>query len=194
MSFNDRILSIILSNRKFGSDVESMLKRYRSLSIIYISLCTVGIVIGYGLSTQAQEVPSNSWMLTVIAVPLMILALLLLRQEDYNACSTIIVFAQHLINFYGAYFQGTSLASLFCIVTAPCYSFFLSPSFKIRVLNMSLTMAQFFHHTNHYEKIFKINLDAEQTRQITTLHSAAFSCLIFLCGITFVQKSVEINL
>ena len=194
MSFNDRILSLVLGNTRFDTDVESMLKRYQCLSAIYICLSMFGVICGCELSSQLPEGSPNKWLLTIIAIPLLILSLIFLRQESYNACSALIVLTMHLVNFSGAYIQGDSLASLFGLLTVPCSSFFLSPSFKIRVFNMSLTMAQFFHHTHHFQEIFKITINEEQARQINTLQSAAFSCLLYLCGITFVQKSVQANL
>ena len=194
MSFNTRILSIVLSNVRFGSDIESMLKRYQSLSIIYINLSLFGIICGYELTSWLKQTHSESGLLTVVFLPITFLSLILLRRENYEASATLVVISMQLSNFYDAHIQGNHLATLFGLMIAPNFCFFISSSWKIKILNMFLTMCQFLHHTYYIQKIFMTTFDEEQSRQISTLHSAVLTCLISLCVITSIQKSIEMNL
>ena len=194
MSFNTRILSLFLSNVRFGSDIESMLKRYKSLSIIYINFALFGICFGYELSSWLKQDHSGSWLVTAVSLPIMLATLILLRKEKYDASAILVVISMQLSNFYDAHFRGNHLATLFGLMIAPNFCFFISSSWVVRILNMFLTMCQFFHHTHHIHKIFMKPFDEEQARQISTLYFAVLTCLISLCIITSIQKSVEMNL
>lgn len=195
MSFNARLLAVFLNKKDSKSDVQSLRRHHQSLSIIYINISLFVITYGFELTLRIfGDRPSTNWLQTLTLAPIMMTSLVFLRNEKYDASAMMVVILMHLVNFFAAFFQKQFLPALFGLMIAPNSCFFISNSIKIQMVNIIITIGQFFHHIHNVQRMFQITHSPEQADQIKMLHSAIFFCMTSLCVAVFIQKSIEVRL
>ena len=194
MSFNTFLLTLCVKNMRFGSDVQSISKRYQVLAIIYVNICLIGIISGHELIVWMTLDTKDGHVLTSVMAPFISLSFWFLRRGKSDTAATVVLCYMHFVNFSAGHFTGQPMVALYALMLFPNFAFFLTPSFHVRVLNSVLCGFQFIHHILKIQEIFTITMSEEQSTQIVMLYIAAFVCLAFLCVSCFIQKSVEIGL
>ena len=194
MSFNSLLLSLFMKNTRLGYDVKSLVKRYQTLSIIYANITILFLVLIFEVITiYVLELP-NIQPLTLIIVPFIFLAIILLKIGNLESASASVLLYMHLLNFYASYFCGLGMASLYSLMLFPTFGHFLTSSLKVRILNVFICIFQFVCHVTLVRDKFNVTLTLEQSFDVFGLFASAFICMSSHCGICFIQKSIEFDI
>ena len=195
MSINTSILSLFLKNPRFPSDLNSLLQRSQALAIIYTNLLLFALVYGFELFLLCTTGSSENWLLTSFQAPLMLISFVLLVGGKHDVAAATVVCSIHLTNFCGAHVSGKPLAALYGLMITPNCCFLLTHSWKVRAFNFICCFGQFVHHCHKINAIFDTTtITDDQSVQIHSVCIFAAICLLSLCVISFVQRSLDLSL
>ena len=167
MSLNYFLLSTFATNTTVGSDIVSIQKRYRSLSIICLSLLQIIICYGYVFyDTFFAPLPGAT--VARIIPPLLILTLVLLRAGHNIGATVLFLCTFHLGALLSGVLSGVSLGALISLSLMPSIGFLITSSSRLHKLNFILCVAQNFLHIIQLNLIFDTLTEEEQRNQIFT--------------------------
>jgi len=191
---NTFLLSIFTNNRRFGIDVESLNQRLQYLTIIYINLATDACIFIFNL-TILYFIPSqNLYLMPLMTVPLSASCFLALRKRNLNLAAFLSMLKIHISNLICTDATNFSLSALYGIMMYPTMTMFLTPSFKLQLLNMFFCICEFLYNSHKVNEIYKVTLTEEQQRQITGVIATALNSILSICGATIIQKKIESNI
>ena len=99
-----------------------------------------------------------------------------------------------ITNICEGHISRQPLAATFGLMMIAALTFSMFPPVKIQILFFAISACQYAHHTILAQEIFRVMENKEQATQINKLHSASFSCLLFVCILLYVQKIIEANI
>ena len=192
-SFNSFLLYTFAKKVRLGSDVQSFLKRYQILSIIYSNFFYMLVIFSWEfISGILLDYPNTGKMIPICLVYTPI-SLFLLRRGRTDIAAGILIPYLHSLNF-GAGYLKQPMAALYALMLIPPFGFFVASSTRLRIINLGLCFLQIIYHTYSAHKVFEFGLTREQEIQMNTLLLGSYVCLFAICLSCYVQKSVENNL
>jgi len=193
-SINSFLLSFFAKNQTFGRDVESFFRRYQILSLIYVNLAETGVFVVYNFIAWYFYDNPNPYILLIACLPFSFLSFLCIRLRKIEASVIMLLIVMHGSNFIGSYNTNSPMPALYAVLLYPHFTFSLSSSFKIHLLNAGLCGAMFFYSARKINDMFRVTLTDEQSLQISRLIAAGVICVSFTILVSFIQKGVEMNI
>lgn len=193
-SINSLLLSIFAKNQKFGRDVESFFRRYQILSLIYVNLAETGVFVVYNFIIWFFYDNPAPYALLIVCLPFSLLSFLFIRLKKIEASVIMLLIVMHSSNFIGSYSTNSPMPALYAVLLYPHFTFSLSSSFKVHFLNAVLCGAMFLYSALKINDMFRVTLTDEQSLQISMLIAAGIICVSFTILVSFIQKSVEMNI
>jgi len=194
LDLNSFLLSIFAKNIRFGSDINSLRKRYQLLAVIYFYVTLFIAVVAFETITYFLFNLSDAQVLPLISTVFTILAFILLRKGKINCATNLIIVYWHVMNFSAGFICNRTILGFYALMVAPNLFFMLNTSFKLRFWNAIFCCLQYLNHVSKILDIFKVTLTDEQSKQIYLLINCSWACLLFLFASFFIQKSIENNL
>jgi len=189
-AINANLLRLFTRNEKVGQDVNSFLKRYQALSIIYVNalmmlfigIWTVLPFLGYSLPSCGQ---------IFLTYPMIALSLILLRRGQSESAAIVVLIYFHLNNIMMSNIFGMSIVSMWLTICCiPC-SFLLTSSVKVLLINMCMCILENSLVALKISEIFEVTFTEEQALLIMQLKGRCLTATIFLGLISFGQKSIK---
>lgn len=193
-SINSFLLSIFAKNQTFGRDVESFFRRYQILSLIYVNLAETGVFVVYNFIIWFFYDNPAPFMLLIVCLPFSLLSFLFIRLKKIEASVIMLLIVMHSSNFIGSYSTNSPMAALYAVLLYPHFTFSLSSSYKVHLLNAVLCGAMFLYSALKINDMFRVTLTDEQSLQISRLIAAGIICVSFTILVSFIQKAVEMNI
>lgn len=193
-SFNSFLLSTFASAEPFGSDLESVFKRFRILSNIYANLALLFIVTSYSIFSALFAQTSNNLLIPSVCIPSICISLYLLRRRHYALSSLFLLLTMSAGNFTTNYNVNAPVAALCSVILLPHFIFYSTSSEAVQIINLFLCIGLSIYNSIEVKRIFQVTLDDEQAMQVNLLVLSSFLTLVTTCLFCIFQKSVEKNI
>ena len=194
MSFNSYLLSLVVKNKLFASNIDSLATHYHILSVFYLGLALTFIIWLFELITCNCFQLYCTYSLCFISLTGFILACLALMKGHQNAAGTIVMIYIHLANLTAGFYLDLPMPALLGSFSYLDFCYFLTKSSTVVAINNFLAVFEFYFYIKKILVIFEVTLTPEQDVQIMS-GILALICVLALTGLlNYFQKDIECNL
>ena len=191
-TFNTFLLSVLIPNEDFESNIKVLLRRNQALSIIYISFGLFLNALLYQCVLKFIFNSPTSYYGAIIILPFWAMSLILLKAGKTELAGYPIIFQMHLLDTLTGV-DNQPFIGFYGLVLSPALTFLLIQPLKARLLSIFCTWFQYFYHVKKILMVFQVTLTQEQSQQIHLLFYFSMIIMMFLCLVFSVQKSIEEN-
>lgn len=192
-SFNLFLLSKFSQRVKGGQDIQSLLKRYQILSIIYLNICGSTIILFWNIvDWLGYPLPCLTANLSVY--PLVITSLYLLKQGHQSLAAMAVLAFFHLTILVLTKFANGALTGLCIAITCPACAFLITSSRKVQITNLILCFLQHFALMLDIQKDFNILYTEGQAAQIFQMQVASLLAVALVGTLSYISKAIETEL
>jgi len=193
-SINAFLLSLFTKEERYGQDVNSLRRRYQSLSIIYVNLGMTSLILMYSLiDLLFFDNPSQN-MMVFVCVPLSMLSFFFLRMKKLTVSTTMLLMEMHASSLMTGIATNSPLILIYGIMMYPFFTFSLTSSLPLHLVNAGLCACEYIYNVKVLLKIFEVTFTDEQFRQIKMLVGGGLLCCMTAITISILQKSIESNI
>ena len=193
-SLNSFLLYIFAKNIRLGSDVQSFLKRYQILSIVYVHFLFLLIVLSWEFIAGFLLGYPDAGFFSPISLVFASLSAFFLQKGRIDDAAGVMIPYMHCLNFAAGSYAKRPMIALYALMLCPHFTFFISSSVRVRNLNFGLCAIQIVHHTYKIKQMFEFGLSEEQNIQINSFLIVSYVIIGSICLGCAVEKSVEKSL
>ena len=191
MPLNDFLLSVFGKSFKFTLDLDSVQKRSRIISHIYVNICLIFTALGRDVLFWIYNSKASNFDFTRICCLFLGISLYLTRRGNDQAARNVTVWYMHFVHLIGCYTQKVPLSMFASILRFPSICLLLGFSVKLMAFHISIDAIVFFIVAQQTRQAFEVTLDDNQATQVFSLMFSVFVCFCYIIMTTFAQRSIE---
>ncbi len=191
---NSFLLSVFTSNQRWGNDVDSLHRRFQSLSLIYINLGLTLLIIAFNLVTVLFFNSPNFNLMYIICLPLSVISFYCLRKQKTDAAAFAILLEMNCANLIASYKMNCPLAGVYAVMIHPYCMFCMTSNIKLHILNGLICGCELYINSMKVLDIFETTVNQEQLREVSSLIGTSGLFLFTAVFVSIIQKKVEANI
>jgi len=187
-------LSVFAKNCRFSNNFEALTRRFQTLSLVYITLLSMVLAFIFTVLAKVVLLIPQYYLVSVFSFPLLFINLYLISKQKLDTAAVTLILIFHFTNKVVADYLNCPLFGMMGFLLYPYLVSFITSSFKVILLNLTLCFVQLSYDASVVYQIFDITINEEQSRQILSLIWGFFYVFIHISLISVIQKIVDTNI